>query len=121
MRFILSSVLLSGASLLSACSGPLGCTDIFVAAVSVTVKDAQGSILKDARVAFSLDGAAMKDASCFSPETGGGCELWGTPDQPGDYLVRATSADGSRTAEQRIQVDGDGCHASPESMTLTLQ
>ena len=121
MRVILSAVLLFGASLLSACSGELFCTDIFVSAVSVTVKDAQGNILKDARVAYSLDGAAMEDAACFSPETGGGCELWSTRDQPGDYLVRATSADGSRTAEQRIQVDGDECHASPESMTLTLQ
>jgi hypothetical protein len=121
VRFILPVVLLSLSSLISACGAALGCTDIFIPAVSVTVKDAQGNVLKDARVTFSLDGGAMTDAGCFNPVTGGGCELWNTPDQPGEYLIRATSADGSRTAEQRIEVDGDECHADPESMTLTLQ
>jgi hypothetical protein len=121
LRLILAAFFLSLASLLSACIGPIGCTDLFAPAVVVTVKDAQGNTLADARVAYSLDGAAMKDADCFNPVDSGGCEQWNTPDQPGDYLVRASSADGSRSAEQRIQVDGDGCHAFPQSMTLTLQ
>jgi hypothetical protein len=121
MRFILSAVLLLAASLFTGCSGPLACTDVFIPAVAVTVKDAQGNILKEAHVTYSLDGAAMKDASCFTPEMGGGCAQWSTPDQPGDYLVRATSSDGSRTAEQRIQVGGDECHAIGETLTLTLQ
>ncbi|WP_224245528.1 Ig-like domain-containing protein [Hyalangium gracile] len=121
MRFILSAVLLCAASLFTGCSEPLACTEIFIPAVSVTVKDAQGNVLKDARVTYSLDGAAMKDASCINSEMGGGCAQWSTPDQPGDYLVRATSSDGSRTAEQRLQVDGDECHAIGQSMTLTLR
>lgn len=121
MRFILSAVLLLAASLITGCSGPVACTDVFIPAVAVTVKDAQGNALKDARVTYSLDGAAMKDASCFNLETDGSCALWSTPDQPGDYLVHATSSDGSRTAEQRVQVDGDECHAIQEKLTLTLQ
>jgi hypothetical protein len=121
MRFILSAALLFAASLFTSCNAPLACTEILISAVTVTVKDAQGNVLKDARVTYSLDGASMKDASCFNPEMGGGCAQWSTPDQAGDYLVRATSSDGSRTAEQRIQVDGDECHAIGQNMTLTLQ
>jgi hypothetical protein len=119
MRFLLSAVLLLAASVLPACSPTVACTDIFIPAVTVTVVNSQGSVQRDARVFFSVDGGALQEAVCAG-SPGSGCDSWHTPDKAGDYLLRATSADGSRSVERRLLVDGDECHAEGQNLTLTL-
>jgi hypothetical protein len=121
MRALVTAVLLVASSQLSACgSSVFGCTDVLVSAVSVTVVNSRGEAQKDARVMFSHDGGSMKEAECFSPDANGGCDSWAIFEDTGDYLVRATSADGSRSAQAEVEVDGDGCHPISEQLKLTL-
>jgi len=120
MRLLLRAVTLMTACGLWACGSPVqDCADVFIPAVTVTVVNPQGSTLLDARVYYSVDGGPVNPAVCNDTLVIG-CETWLTPDQPGDYLVRATSKDGARSVEQRVMVEADGCHARGQSLRLTL-
>lgn len=120
MRLPLRAVLWMTACSLSACaSSAEDCTDVFIPAVLISVVNSQGAAVLDARVSYSVDGGPMNQAVC-NDTLATGCETWLTPDQPGDYRVRATSKDGARSVEQRVLVEADGCHARGQSLRLTL-
>ncbi|OJT25784.1 hypothetical protein BO221_07995 [Archangium sp. Cb G35] len=109
---------------LSACGLPGGdfCTLEARASVQVNVVDPRGNPVRDARVTFSLNGSAEQLALCNGGEqTQGNCDTWVTGyEQPGNYVVTATSADGQRTARQSVTVGEDECHVQTQTVTLTL-
>ena len=102
-----------------------GCTDSYSYAAIVTVVDASGAAVPNAHVTYSQNGGATRDAGCavkactsWNVEGGGG----GSSDQTGTYLIRATSPDGTKSAEQTITVTGNAC-GQPfiQRLTLTLK
>jgi hypothetical protein len=119
MRSTLFAVLLAVGCPLVACSPSVDCPDIFIPAVTVTVVNSQGSVQKDARVSFSVNGGPLREAVCNGSQASG-CDTWHTLGESGDYFLRATSADGSRFVEQRLHVDGDECHPVGQSVRLSL-
>jgi len=98
------------------------CTLEARASVQVRVVDARGTVQRDARVTFTRDGGPEQQALCNGGEQAqGNCETWVTEyEQPGDYVITATSADGQRTARQSVSVEEDECHVQGQSVTLTL-
>ncbi len=107
---------LAATSLLSACGLPfvdegISCTDEFIASTRITVVDSGGAVQDDARVTFVHEGQSETDAWCAHPGiVAGSCVEWETPDEGGTYVLRATSADGQRTAQKQVEVDADVCH-----------
>ncbi|MBM7112571.1 hypothetical protein [Archangium primigenium] len=118
--------LLLGAGVgVSACGGKGAvamrpCTLEARASVSVQVVDTKGQAQPDARVRFTLDGGAEQQAPC----NGGGegdCASWVTNyETAGAYVVTATSADGQRSAQERVTVGRDECHVQGQTLTLVL-
>jgi hypothetical protein len=111
---------IAATSLLPACGLPFGdletdCTTEFIASTRTTVVNTRGEPQRDARVTFTWDGGSEQEAWCTdgtsTPSAGPGCAAWETPGPQGTYVLRATSADGQRRAEQRVEVPGDECHA----------
>ena len=90
--------------------------------MQVNVVDPRGNPVRDDRVTLSLNGSAKQLALCNgSEQTQGNCDTWVTGyEQPGNYVVTATSADGQRTARQSVTVDEDECHVQTQTVTLTL-
>lgn len=121
---------LAGAALLGGpgCSGnekePV-CLDSGSYAAVVTVVDANGAAVPDADVTYSKIGGASQTAKCATPA----CTTWnvegggaGSPKQTGTYVIRATSADGLRSAEQTVTVTGNACDQPfTQQLTLTLK
>ncbi len=104
--------LIAATSLLSGCE-PAGvaCTLEFIPSTRVTVVDPRGEVVDDARVTFTHDDGASREASCATPSlVKGSCMAWETPDLNGTYVLRATSADGQRSVQQQVEVAGDLCH-----------
>lgn len=107
---------LAVASLLPACGLPfvdegISCTDEFIASTRITVVDSEGTVQDDARVTFVHEGQPATDAWCAHPGVvAGSCVAWETPDEGGAYRIRATSADGQRTVEKRVEVEANACH-----------
>ena len=98
------------------------CTLEARASVQVNVVDPRGNPQRDARVTFTLDGGPQQQALCNgSEQTQGNCDNWVTGyEQPGDYVITATSADGQRTARRSVSVTEDECHVQSQTVTLTL-
>lgn len=117
-----SLVLLALAPLLPACGGSIACTAEAVASVSVTVVDEAGQRVEDARVTFTRDGGAEEQAECVPVVMGTGCARWVAGwEQPGDFVIKATSADGARQAQGQASVDDGTCHVEGQSLQLTLR
>jgi hypothetical protein len=113
------------APLLQACDLIIGCTDEALASLVVTVVDEGGHPVPDAWVTFRLDGGPQQEAECLqsldatSPEL---CLRWVTAwEASGDFLVEATSADGSRFARKQVSVGRGLCHVNPEQVQLVLR
>lgn len=94
-------------------------------AVLVTVVDAGGNVQRDARVTFTRDGNPEQQAMCngnqLNPQPP--CDRWVTTyEWPGEYVITATSADGSRTGLAQVKVGetSDGCHVITETVRITL-
>lgn len=102
--------------------GTVECTLEARSSVQVTVVDSRGRPQRDARVTFTLDGGAEQEALCDGGSgQKGDCSSWVTAyEQAGDYLITATSAEGTRTARRQVTVTRDLCHVKGESVTLTL-
>ncbi|MFY0569940.1 hypothetical protein ACN28E_39765 [Archangium lansingense] len=120
MRLIRAALLLAVLPLLPACE-PMVCSAMRNGAFMVTVVDTQGNPVRDARVTFTPEGGSEQPAWCAeSAGTGQSCERWTGGDGTGNYLVRATSADGTRTAQQSISVKETSCGIDSENAHLTL-
>jgi hypothetical protein len=133
MRLRRAALLLAVSAVLPACGLPdygeggelrNACTLEARPSVRVTVVDPQGNLKRDARVTYTRDGSPVQQAECFSPSNGaGGCERWWTEyEQPGLFVITATSADGQRTVRQQVTVTetADKCHVLTETVQLTL-
>lgn len=96
------------------------CTLEARASVTVQVVDTKGQAQPEARVRFTLDGGAEQQAPC----QGGGegdCASWVTNyETAGAYVITATSADGQRSAQERVTVGRDECHVQGQTLTLVL-
>ncbi|HYO69263.1 MAG TPA: hypothetical protein VEU33_24610 [Archangium sp.] len=116
--------LLSLSAVLSGCSLPTEgfCTLEARASVQVNVVDPRGNPVRDARVTFTLNGSEVQQALCNGSELAqGNCDTWVTGyEQPGEYIITATSADGQRTARQSVSVGEDECHVQSQTVMLTL-
>lgn len=117
--------LLFAAALLPACSSAeTACTLEASASLSVKVIDDKGVVVPDAKVTFSLNGGALQSAECVQPVGGGGgsCAEWTAGvEEAGMFDVKATSADGTKKAEQSITVAQGKCHVIQQQATLTLK
>jgi hypothetical protein len=123
MRLRHACLLLAVSAVLPACARPESvCTLEARAAVQVTVVDTRGGIQRDARVTFTVDGGPEEQALCNgSTPSGGQCDRWVTSyERAGEYVITATSADGTRTARTQVRVGEDECHVKTESVQLTL-
>lgn len=120
MRLIRASLLLTVLPLLPACE-PRICSAMHNGAFMVTVVDTRGNPIRDARVTFTPEGDSEQPAWCAeSFGTEQNCERWTGGDGAGNYLVRATSADGTRTAQQSVTVRETSCGIDSEDAHLTL-
>lgn len=102
------------ATLVACCAlAPLSCADEeertacpagFVFAVRVTVRDSGNAQVAGCRVIYTRDGGAVRDGYCFPSKdpTTAACYLEDT--RPGSYWVKATSADGLKSAEESVVV-----------------
>jgi hypothetical protein len=123
MRLHHACLLLAVSAVLPACARPDSfCTLEARAAVQVTVVDTQGSIQRDARVTFTLEGGPEEQALCNGGyQPGGQCDHWVTSyERAGEYVITATSADGTRTARKQVRVSEDECHVKTETVRITL-
>jgi hypothetical protein len=123
MRLLAALPVLTVLSLVSACSPPrlITCTLESRASVSVTVVDTQGNPQPDARVTFTRNGGPEQQALCLRNDQPSGCDAWVAEyEQPGEFLVTATSADGARKVQQGVVVDEDECHVLTQTVRLTL-
>jgi hypothetical protein len=118
------AAVLAVSAVLSACAlpGERFCTLEARASVQVNVVDPRGNPVRDARVTFTLNGSAEQQALCNgSEQTQGNCDTWVTGyEQPGDYVITVTSANGQRTTRQSVSVGEDECHVQSQTVTLTL-
>lgn len=122
MKKLHSLVLLALSSLLPACASNVVCDTSARASVSVTVLDEAGQQVQDARVTFTRDGGAEQQADCVPSASDSGCSQWVAGwEQPGDFVVKATSADGTRHAEGQASVEDGTCHVEGQSLQLTLR
>ena len=120
MRPFLSLLTLAA---LGACSPKYDvCTLEARSSVQVTVVDTQGRTQRDAHVTFTLNGGPEQNALCDGgANQGGDCTTWVTSyEQAGDYVITATSADGTRSAQSAVTVTEDTCHVITQSVMLTL-
>jgi hypothetical protein len=123
MRLRHACLLLAVTVVHSACAGPASvCTLEARAAVQVTVVDPRGGIQRDARVTFTVDGGPEEQAQCNgTSQPAGQCDRWVTSyERAGEYVITATSADGTRTARTQVRVSEDECHVKTETVQLTL-
>ncbi|QRK11106.1 hypothetical protein JQX13_14150 [Archangium violaceum] len=124
MRRHFRTALLAAVTVLSACGyfDQTDCTLEARASVQVRVVDTRGNPRRDARVTFTRDGGPEQLALCngVGPQQGD-CDTWVTGyEQPGEYVITATSADGQHTARQSVSVGDGRCHVQAQSVTLTL-
>ncbi|WNG42676.1 hypothetical protein F0U60_00150 [Archangium minus] len=124
MRHLSRIALLAAGTVLSACGyfNQTDCTLEARASVQVRVVDPQGNPQQDARVTFTRDDGPEQQALCNgSEQRQGNCDTWVTGyEQPGEYVITATSADGQHTARQSVSVSDGKCHVHSQSVTLTL-
>jgi hypothetical protein len=123
MNLLRAAVLLTLCSVLPGCIlyGE-GCTDEFTPSFILRVEDAEGRAVPDIRVTYTLDGGPQHEAHCtILPVAPGACEeWWAAHDQRGVFHIKAETLDGTRSAETRVTVGGDMCHANSETVRLTL-
>jgi len=118
----------------TSCSG-CSCDDLGVGSVAVTVVDASGAVVTDAKVVYSVDGTPFQDAICTTEvsksSTGnatasgggaGGCLEWdaGT-DWTGTYEVLATSGGRQGHGEVHVGKDIGACHVNPQTLTVKVE
>jgi hypothetical protein len=115
--FVRFSVLLSTVGCIVVCPfpepDPIVCTEIAVAAVTVQVVGADGSLSTDAVVTFRENGSS--EAPCDRLDDGQfvcGWEVSG--------LIEVIARTEAGSASATIDVDHDGCHPIPEFVVLTL-
>ena len=100
-------------------SGP--CAGVVLPGVRMTVVNADGTPAQDAHVTYSLEGGAPVEAVCDPPSPRPTCDTWRTDfEQPGHYVLLATSADGARSARAEAQVERGPCNVITQQVTLTL-
>lgn len=99
------------------------CPAIAAGSVQVSVVDAQGAAVLDAKVTYSVDGGAEQPADCVAL-SGAGCSRWVAGwERTGSFVVRAASADGAKQAEAAVVVvksGGDCPHVVQQAVKLTL-
>lgn len=102
----------------------VACPTIASASVQVTVVDAQGAAVVDAKVTYAVDGGAEQQADCVLPAGSAGCSQWVAGwERTGSFVVRATSADGAKKTEGSVVVvksTGDCPHPVQQTLKLTL-
>jgi GAF domain-containing protein len=99
------------------------CTGNVADSVDIQVVDEQGNNVPDARVTYRLNGGSEQQARCVSPiSAGGACSRWAAgQEETGDFVIQATSADGTRHAEGQASVDRNECHVNTQQLQLTLR
>lgn len=113
-------LLLSLLALLLACSSdPTTCDAVAVPSATVKVVDEGGVAVPDARVTFVFNGGAEQSAPCASGTAS--CPSRDIYTDAGTLLVKATSADGTKKAEQTAQPIQNGCTVPTQQITLTLR
>ena len=120
---LLSAAVLAVSAVLPACGLASDyCTLEARPSVQVTVVDTRGNPQRDARVTFTRDGGPERLALCDgSHQTQGSCDSWVTEyEEPGEFVITATSADGKRRVRQQVSVGEDECHVHTETVRLTL-
>lgn len=101
-----------------------GCDASFSPSIVVKVVDEKGVVDRHATVTGSTAGSPVETAMCQDPpgEEITFCNLWYLQSGPGTVLVKATSADGTKTAQESVDIERDGdCHVFGKSLTLTLR
>lgn len=132
MRLHRAALLLAVSAVLPACGQPesaepvvLGhsCTLEARTSVRVTVVDTQGRTWRDARVTYTLNGGPEQQAKCFGSNQPGNCDFWWAGEEnPGLFVITATSADGQLSVQQQVTVTEteDKCHVVTEAVQLTI-
>jgi hypothetical protein len=121
LRLFRGWFLLLVACQLASCHEKQECDAVGIAAAVVTVVDSTGVVDPRAVVTFSFDGGAPQTAICTdSPSIPEGCSLWAVYTRAGQLLIQATSGDGTKKAEQSVEIVQDGCVLLGQKLTLTL-
>lgn len=120
-RLAIPSLLLSlSMSFLASCGdgpGGIGCTEIYIYGLNVTVKDdAAGVPICDA-VVTAVDGAYTEtlEAQAF----GGDCTYNGAGERAGSYTITAKKT-GFKDATQNVVVTADRCHVKGVAVMLSM-
>jgi hypothetical protein len=92
----------------------VGCDDMAVSSVSLTVEDADGNAITGANATYTVDGGVP--SAC--EEFGDGNYACGY-EQAGEITVTASAA-GYAEASATVTVEADECHVITEQVTLTL-
>lgn len=118
-----SLALLALAPLLPACAGAVACDTSLAYSVSIQVVDEAGRNVPDAQVRYSLNGGPEQRAECVQfPNGDGVCGGWAAGhEETGDFVIKATSADGTRQAEGQVAVEDGRCHVESKQLQLTLR
>jgi hypothetical protein len=99
------------------------CTSDVAPSVLISVVDANGVSVPDAKVTYSVDGGPVAAAGCYA-RVNPGCGRWQAgSEEKGAFSLVATSADGAKTAKAEVLVTGGGCgsHVKTAETTLTLR
>lgn len=115
--------LLALAPLLPACALGTECDASLAYSVSIRVVDEAGRNVPDAQVRYSLNGGPEQRAECVEFPLGDGvCGGWAAgQEETGDFVIKATSADGARQAEGQVSVGDGRCHVDSKQLQLTLR
>lgn len=99
---------------------PPACSSDKRPSVVVDVIDGQGLPAEDAKVVYSLDGAAELPGSsgCTDKEA---CDRWTVGvEQTGRFQVRATRASSAGQAQKLVEITKDECHVITQSVQLEV-
>ena len=89
--------------------------------MTVTVVDADAKPVPDAVVTFTLDGGPVRQAECWGPDPDT-CDSWvAGVEEAGVFVISATSADGTLSAEATVTVKEGECHVDGQTVELVLK
>ncbi len=123
MKKLRALALLALAPLLPACALGIECDASMAHSVNIRVVDEAGRNVPDAQVRYSLNGGPERQAACVEFPLGDSvCSGWAAgQEETGDFVIKATSADGARQAEGRVSVEEGRCHVDSKQLQLTLR